>query len=167
MSRSPRYAPPLGTIEFEISDARITAPTSKHPKQRLLGSVQIGGVSWKVFLVDPKLLEKYAAMSCEAFTWLDGSEIYVDASLEWSRQKVLIVHEVCHAIFGTPGYAHVLSRLFRCKHEHVDEIEEDITSWFAPHLSTALDALIPLLWSCNGQQQTTRRSTHRRPARKP
>jgi hypothetical protein len=96
----------------------------------------IAGVEWRVDLCTAEEYPDLADRDGE--TDPDACRIVLQAAMPAQKRGVVLIHEILHACFCTPGEYELLAKLFGIDREKVEDAEELLVTHLAPKLTDAL-----------------------------
>lgn len=88
------------------------------------------GSEWNVFLGNEESIPQLEG--ADAITVPKASLIGVREGLAENQRNLALLHELDHAAGSTSGDQHVLQHIFKCDPSEVDNIEENVVSFYAP-----------------------------------
>lgn len=88
------------------------------------------GVEWNVFLGNEESIPQLEG--ADAVTIPKASLVGVREGLSDVQRALALLHEMDHCAGSTSGDQHVLQHIFKCDPSEVDNVEENVVSFYAP-----------------------------------
>lgn len=128
--------------------------------------LQIAGIEWRVDLCTtdeyPDLENRYGDADP------DTCRIVIQSALARDKQRIVLIHEILHAMFTTPGEGTLIAKMLGIEEDAVDDAEELLVTHLAPKLADTLHRAKLLRVPRPPKQMTTEKpaSTKRRAAKR-
>lgn len=115
---------------------------------KLVGKVNVLGMTIRVCRSSVDESEGHLETLTEGAHDQAGGRIFLnrDYSVEPSRAREILVHELCHVWFETSGLRNYLQGVCRLNGDAWDDVEENCARLLSPAISSSL----PSLWSLVG-----------------